>query len=393
MQNKIGQAVKFKTRFDEILNQQELEELYNSTNAQGRPPSWGTIFCADKRYRQDASKADFTTYRAFTSIIEETNGKNWLLKQKYRLLPPTEYSEIASMMAEIRCYGGLLQAGYVVEPIDKGEKPTPDFKVKYNNFIRSGEIARTFYVEVAAKREDGAETNITESIAKGNLPVEVQRKDIVAGARKIQFTTREVFPLGKPDPKKPNDSATANAISRICAIKQKETQALENEPTLLWIDFIDLDSFRGRTFTDHFGILITNPHNGGLTSGFIWYAFYGWKGAPIFEFHSFTDKRVIMGHHGRFNNPGQPSKYNGALISIEGSTVFFENPQASFPLNQDERMMLHGLPNFSVNKSVASWYKSGANELLTYQRKTIQQISSMEVRPAAGHHGPLFEEE
>ena len=217
----------------------------------------------------------------------------------------------------------------------------------------------------------------------------MQRKDIVAGDKKIQFTTREVYPLGKPDPNKPNDSATANAISRICAIKQKETQALENEPTLLWIDFTDLDIFRGRTFADHFGTLLTNPHNGGLSSGFIWHAFYGWKGAPIFEFQSYTDKKVTMGHDGRFNKRGQPSKYNGALICIEGSTVFFENPEASFPLNKNERIMLHGLPNFNISKSVASWYEGGANELLSHQRKTIKKIASMKIRPAAGHHGPL----
>ena len=378
----------FKSQFKKILSPVELKTLYEHSSAHGRPPSWTAVFCHDVKVKE-TSKADFTSHRAFSIIEENELGKAWLKTNKHRLLPPTENSEIASMMAEIRCYGALLNAGYIVEPIPTTDKPTPDFKVKYQNRIKPESNTRSFYVEVAVKREDGEESKITEAIANGNLPDGVNRHVYVSGNRKLQQTFRELNPFGKPDRKKPNDSATANAISRICSIKQKETQALVDKPTVIWIDLMDFDHFRGRTFIDQFGTLSTHPHHGGLLSGFIWYAFYGWRGASIFEPQGHRDQRVRMGHDGRFSKKDEPSKYNGAIICIEGCTVFFENPKAEHPLNQNERMMLHGLPNFDINRSVASWYEGGTEDILKHQKKTIKKLASIEIRPAAGHYGPL----
>ncbi|MEP1229617.1 MAG: hypothetical protein ABJG88_02975 [Litorimonas sp.] len=382
------ETMTFKTDFDQILSENELNALYEFSNSQGRPPSWSVVFCHDF-HKKNARRADFTTYLAFKAIIGENIGKEWLESQKHRLLPPSKYSEIASMMAEIRCYGGLLQAGFYIEPVPTQESPTPDFKAKFENKLNPADEGREFYIEVAAKREDQKETQISEDVSKGLTPEGVYRNEYSRGNKKLTMLTREMHPFGKPSREKKNDSTQANAISRICAIKQFEKQVVEAEPTVLWIDFIDFDSFRGTTLKDHFGPLSVHIHNGTLISGVIWYAFYGWEGAPILEPHGHTEKKVEMGHDGRFNSKNKPSKFNGAIICIEGKTVFFENPVATNPLNQNELMMLHGLPSFDLNKSIASWWSGAAIKKVEHQTTTIKVISEMNIRPAAGHYGPL----
>jgi len=380
--------MEFKTNFGQILSKDELENLYSFSNGQGRPPSWSVIFCRDA-HEKNANKADFTTYYAFNSIVDEPLGKEWLKSQKCRLLPPETYSGIASMMSEIRCYGALLQAGFIVEPIPTQEKSTPDFKVKFQNRLNPTDGGRHFYVEVAAKREDRKETQVSEDVSKGLTHEGVHKREYSQGQQKLTMITRELHPFGKPDRGKPNDSTLANAISRICAIKQSEEQAHEGVPNVLWVDLIDFDSFRGSSFRDDFGPLSTTMHHGGLISGRFWYAFYGWKGASIFEPHGHTDRRVEMGHDGRFNSKDKPSKFNSVIICIEGKTVILENPNAKNPLNQNELMMMHGLPNFDLNNSIASWWEGAAKKLIEHQTSTVKEISEINIRPAAGHYGAL----
>jgi hypothetical protein len=82
-------------------------------------------------------------------------------------------------------------------------------------------------------------------------------------------------------PGKPRDSTTTNAISRICAIKQEEEQFRSDLPAILCLDFQDLHTMDMSMTVEQFQPVISwNEH---LTTGALWYALYGWKGAPVFE--------------------------------------------------------------------------------------------------------------
>ena len=365
--------------FGRFLTPQELKQLYgHHDKVRGRLPSWRAAFCMDDVIEFDRTSADFLGDNAARLIEANNEGRAWLQAQKHRFLPGAKHSEVASAMAELRCYGALLEAGYEVTPLLTTTVPTPDFKV-----VNAGE---TFFIEVASKQEAGAETALSKKIAEGKTPPGVTRDISEKNGLRLESIISTHHPFGAPDPSKKHDSVQANAISKLCAVKGTEAQANE-ATTLLWIDLRDLSQMGSVVSRKHFDPIIAGGRDGQLTSGCVWYSFYGWKGAPIFE-ESFghRDNIVSMGHEGRFRNSASPSKFSGAMVCVDGATAFFENPDAHHKLPDAARLRLHGLPEFDIGASVASWDKDGALEKVSLQTRMIRACAVAPSRPAAGHY-------
>lgn len=228
----------------------------------------------------------------------------WIEKMKPRIIGPN-VTESASALAELRAYGALLEAGYKVSPVAiRNSKPTPEFEISDGGY--------SAVVEVHAKQYD-------EATEKG---LQEHRKMLAAqpASPGVAVYTHVVQPFGNPVPGKLGDSTATNAISRICAIKQKEHQLSEDKPSILWLDFQDLYTWDMALTTEQFQPLISwNEH---ITSGALWYAFYGWKGAPILEqchyshLLGFPSQIKHMAHNGRFL---MSKKLSAVIVSLRKS--------------------------------------------------------------------------
>ena len=251
-----------------------------------------------------------------------------------------------------------------MRPIPTTSTPTADFE-----FTIGG---TTGIVEVAAKLEHDEQTKRAREIAAGNTPEGVERSSFEKNDARVDFVVSEKHPFGAPDPQKAGDTTQTNAISRICAIKHKETQIVPGKQGLLWLDFRDLGGWPGVVKVHYTAPLIAG-HGGGLTSGPFWYAFYGWKGAPVFE-EDFSRRQIItpMGHFGRFHPGGPESLYSAAVICLAESTVVFENPSCPVPVSNTTRHHLTRLPCFDIAHTVADWQGGDLTRATELSRSMIE---------------------
>jgi hypothetical protein len=61
--------------------------------------------------------------------IADSGDEDWLGRLAPRLTRIDDPEEAAAALAELRAYGGLLEAGYGVTPIREKGESTPDFEV------------------------------------------------------------------------------------------------------------------------------------------------------------------------------------------------------------------------------------------------------------------------
>ena len=116
--------------------------------------------------------------------------------------------------------------------------------------------------------------------------------------------------------------------------------------------------------------------NIGLTSGAVWHAFYGWKGAPIFE--EGNRKRITMAHEGRFRMTGSAESHLAAVIvCFERGLVLFENPWAAVRLPPAFRRRCERLPWFKLAPSVADWAPGSAAGQIALAEAQIQAFAAM----------------
>ena len=264
---------------------------------------------------------------------------DWLKAKKRGLTDPDDRTGASAIFAEIRAYGGLLEAGFEVEPQQVGAERTPEFI-----------IDKSVVVEVHAKQQDGDQDQRDEA-AQAELQAEAQQRASDMGGAAVMSSAREVHPLGAPDPAKPGDTTTTNAISRVCGIKGNEGQLSDTMPSVLWLDFRSLSRWPGFFETDQAAPVLS--FNGCLTSGVLWYAFYGWKGAPVFDPDFPENDRITdMEHPGRYR---MQTKLSGAIIACADATVLLEHPKPAWPLPGDIRRRLVALPWFVAEQSVAEW--------------------------------------
>ncbi|OUC14999.1 MAG: hypothetical protein B0A82_09230 [Alkalinema sp. CACIAM 70d] len=324
-----------------------------------RHPAWHPLF------NKASSSTNTLTNKAVAQVALQGNDIGWLNNLLPRCID-SNFEEAASALAELRAYGGLLSAGFKVTPIPVTSAPTADFQINAGD----GEVV----VEVFAKHQDEDQQKMLEDIAKGGTPEGVERNKYIKGGVQVETTTAVLQPGGKPDPNKANDSVQANMISRVCAAKGPEHQFAGDKPSILWIDFRSMGIWPDVISPDQAAPLMS--WNDGITSGALWYAFYGWRGAPIFEEDFVFSERIYkMGHNGRYRLTGKSkSKLSGALISLPKATLLLENPWATHRLPEMCRRYCVQLPFFDLTRTIADWKAGDAERQIEVHKSAIDEI-------------------
>jgi len=349
-------------RLNDLLTPPQLTDIEVAPLTMGtRYPTWFPLF------HEKSRAIDHLVHEAVARVHHQPKGDGWLKDLVPRLVDLADANGASSALAELRAYGGLLEAGFSVEPIPRSDDSTPDFRIDAGD----GPIT----VEVFAKHQDKEQNRLLEAINTPGalLPDGVERHVHTVGSRSVIMTTAELAPAGRPDPTKPFDSIQANLVSRVCAIKQREHQLPHDEPALLIIDFAH---FGGPHVAEFFkpgqATPIESGHRG-ITCGAIWYAMYGWKGAPLFEEGS--HRFVRMGHDGRFRLAGsKATKLSGVLAVFCTGAVFLENPWAAHRIPDGTRMTLSRFPWFDLSRSIADWHPGDASKQIDLQRRMIETL-------------------
>jgi hypothetical protein len=127
-------------RLFEIVTENELRELRAAFTG-ARPHPFSSLL-GDLR---NPSQAAANTGIAVGCVLD--HDPDWIAALKPRILDRTDPANAASALAELRAYGGLLEAGFAVTP-GKGQKgPKPEFHVDAGD-------GSSVLVEVHAKQID-----------------------------------------------------------------------------------------------------------------------------------------------------------------------------------------------------------------------------------------------
>lgn len=328
--------------------------------AGARHPTWSALF------QRQASATDLLTRNAADALAHLPDQREAMRGVIERAAEIGNIPDAAAALAELRAFGAMLEAGLAVQPISAGGRrgATPDFVVNAGD----GEVT----VEVHARHEAGAQTTFRQAVADGQDLAGVNRRTETIGSRTVTFTTTELYPGGKPDPDNPFDSIQANVISRLCLAKDTEAQRSEGVPSVLWLD-LSYFGVMSQTLLEQTIPLVSG--NIGLTSGAIWHAFYGWKGAPILE--EGNRKRIEMGHDGRFRLSGAKKSHLAAVIvCFEKGLVLFENPWADVRLPHAFRRHCERLRWFKLGHSVADWTAGESEALVALAAKRIVALAA-----------------
>jgi hypothetical protein len=301
------------------------------------------------------------TERALRQVI--ARDEQWLSCLKRRLLQTEPLTEPASALAELRAYGALLEAGlgvYPIPPNTSGAKP--DFTVRVNS--------EEMHVEIHAKQHDEFIAEEIENFHRITHEGSIARSASVPGPS-VTIRMIDIQPFGRPRPGKLDDTIRTNAISKISQIKDDERQFTEGIPALLWLDFQDVQNLGMALSVEDLSPVIS--WRGSVNSGVLWYALYGWKGAPVFERHCLfiplPGRRVVsMRHDGRFR---RSTKLSAALISFPNALVLAESIQASTPISEDFRRHFSRLPLAHVSSSIINWLPNQVKESVGMQARTI----------------------
>jgi hypothetical protein len=301
----------------------------------------------------------------------ERRDKKWLGALKKRLLQVHPLTGPASALAELRAYGGLLDAGFDVSPVaTAASERKPDFKINCNG--------EEMHIEVQAKQHDEAMAGELEAFHRTSLE-ESDAKAVSTTGPCVTISMIDVHPFGKPKPGKPGDTTRTNAISKISQIKEDEHQFTEGVPGLLWLDFQDAQNLGMALICEDVSPVMS--YQGRVGSGVLWYVLYGWKGAPVFDRHCllipFAGKSVIpMEHDGRFR---RSTKLSAVLISFPNATMLAESFRAKAPIPDAFRRQFPGLSWVHLPSSVIDWTANQVEATIPMQ---MQMICAMANDPA-----------
>ncbi len=323
---------KFLSSLSEFLTPEEQSALKENVPGE-RPHPVGLLLLREEGQSQEAVNTNLALKRV---SLAKTG---WLDKMKPRITG-RNLNDAAAALAELRAYGSLLAADYTVNPVHvEADKRTPDFTIFKDDC--------SAIVEVYAKQFN-EETE--RALLRHNEWVSEQPR--VPG---VVSHVHAIYPFGKPEAGEANGSTTAKAISRIRASKKDEGQFSSEVPSILWLDYQDLHNWNMSLTIEQFRPVIScNEH---LTSGALWYALYGWNGAPIFEHCHYSHLDLPsqigkMGHDGRFL---QPTKLSAMIISLPTATILAESPVKERQLPEEIRLRYLGLPHAVIQNSIAEW--------------------------------------
>lgn len=269
---------------------------------------------------------------------------SWVQRRVRGLVALENYEAVSSFLGEVRAYGLLLSVGLAPKANSQRDSG-PDF------FIEDG-----VYVEVHSKQSEPAERLALQK----------------------HFKSPKAFhpnsPFGAPTS---GDSVTTVAIQKIAQIKQKEERSKKQfsstEPSILWLDFQD------ETWQLILGpeaALPVNLWNDEYYSGPLWYGFYGWKGAPVFDGETRLQRtrRVVarMGHEGRFRNH---TKIDLIVVSLMRYTFLFENPFSTKPVRSYVIDRLLRLPNVDMTRSFVNGSEHDLAKRIETQKGELELIA------------------
>lgn len=355
------------SHFHNLFTTQERESIKKAPLFGGaKHPTWFPLFSNDKEFKS----IDYCLNYA-VALINETNGDDWLKRQKPRLLDRNSINNATASMAEIRVYGGLLEAGFEVFPKPTEQnKYTPDFCIDSHSGLVEIEVASKHQCEAEDIKHQEIYDAMNNKVSE--FPEGVEYHVHISNNSTIKTAISEHDPGGAPNPNKCDDSIQTNLISRICGIKKEETQISGDLPAML---IIDLTAFGRREVAS---LLFSNPEqaiplicgNEGLTSGALWYAMYGWSGAPVFE--EGTSHRIRMRHEGRFRlSSDKKTKFSAVLFLLSTNVVFLENPWSKHRLPDDVRSRLCRYPGFNLTYSMCDWQMGDVEKQIELHRHMI----------------------
>jgi hypothetical protein len=314
-------------------------ELLNRIKTE-RLPTGATHPAYDPLYREPIKPLDALIDQSIHHIRHQGDA-DWLPPAAERISDFANVEDAAAALAELRAYGALLEASFDVRPVPRAKTPTPDFIVSDG----TNEIV----VEVFTKHEDAAQTRLRADLHAGVDRPEIHRSTTDLPGGRIDTAITVLQPGGAPVSGKPGDGVQANVISRICGAKGTGHQNTGDRPFVLWLDLTRFGQMD--IGPDQLTPLISGRD--GLTSGAIWYAYHGWRGAPIFEEDfEFHERIVRMGHEGRFR---ADERLSGVVIALADKTVLFENPWTKRPFADRARRLFERLPHFDLALSIADW--------------------------------------
>jgi hypothetical protein len=345
--------------FSDLFDQSQLAMLEEADLIRGkRHPTWYPLF-----YKDRVRTIDHLTQEAIAPIARQSGGKVWLKGQTSPLTDFLDIRNASAALAEIRAYGGLLAAGFKVEPIIRQDDTTPDFTVDAGDGMVT--------VEVFSKHQDVDQDKLLDAVHSpdGTHPAGIERRKSVTGNYNIAMTITSLTPGGRPNTNKAGDSVQANVISRMCAMKKDERQIREDRPALLIADLTHFGPAAEMVEPTQAAPLLRGHR--GLCSGGMWYGMYGWKDAPIFE--EMMGQPVHMGHDGRFRLADKDkSRLSGVLFIFHQAVVLLENPWATHRLPDKARKALTSYPWFDLVHSVGDWRPGDAEKLIAVQRSMIE---------------------
>ncbi|MCD2338310.1 hypothetical protein [Bacillus cereus] len=334
----------------DLFPEEEQQQIYSFKTLDREHPLKRILFPRDP-YAGNDNQVAMNTLTAFKFV--NSSDKQWLSSLKSRMMEIKDYSTSSAALGELRAYGYLLEAGVKVKPVPcQRGIGTPEFECSFNG--------NQFIVEVHSKQMNNEETRAYQ---------EFKKEEATA-----PFRMHTITPFGKPDANKPGDTVCLNAISKICATKQRGHQLSEEIPSIIWLDYQD----------EVWDMLLTreNLHplrsfRGEFVSGEIWYAFYGWKGAPVFESHGLEEKigqpPEIMQHDGRFR---MSQELSSVIISLPRITSILENPWANKILPDVLWEPLSMLKWFSVTDSYTHKFTWNLKDKIDHECKSLVNLAS-----------------
>lgn len=294
----------------------------------------------------------YNTGVALSAIFDR--DERWILAKKRQLLSVDSYNKASSVLGEVRAYGSLLRCGLAVKPGSEGIVSEPDFLVE-------GEVS----VEVHAKQPEPDEALALErhhAAGFWSTPGEG-----------VSVRMHIYTPFGAP---KPGESVTRNAIQKLAQIKQKEEakqQFSDTTPSVLWLDFQDEAWSLIISASD--AVPVVSWH-GGFYSRPLWYAFYGWKGAPVFQGETTEPgaRRPLdkMRHEGRFR---QNTKIDAVIASFPKDTIILENPFSRKPIQAWLWSRLTVLPDFNLGLSHINWPQDDLSQRIEAQKASLDALA------------------
>ncbi len=269
---------------------------------------------------------------AISTLLQDESSTSWLEEMKPRLLQDN-MNNVRAAVGEVVAYAELLHADFIVKPIAATHNhPTPEYVVMDHD-------NNEFIVEVFSKQ-------LCEETTRRIGTSQEFLTQIGNSGPGVYFDIQELSPYGYS-----NDSVTEDAVSKICAIKGREHQALPEKPFIIWVDIQNSgDFFLGdQNYADP---IIS--WRGTLTSGHYWYGMYGKKNLPVFNDYAIFCHRgeknfYPMQHDGRFL---LSKKISGMFFKFEKSIVFFENPNAEQKISMSTRHQLSMFRDFDLGKSM-----------------------------------------